>query len=69
MTRRLAVMLLATPFSEPPELCDEQVTRAWNTFAVHAKDYLDKRNAGVRDVKLRARMYKDFESLMSLDCF
>ncbi len=69
MIRAVVTLLLMSSAADQPAVCDEQVTRAWNVFAVHAKDYLDKRQSGVRDVKMRARMVKDFETLMGLDCF
>lgn len=68
MIRVLALLLAATAVDQPSP-CEDQATRAWNTLAVHSKDYLDKRQSGVRDVKLRAQLYKDFEKVFACDCF
>jgi len=66
---RLIVLLLAASAVDQPSTCEDDATRKWNTFAIHAKDYLDAKAGGVFDVKLRARMRKDFEAVMACQCF
>lgn len=68
--KRLAVLMIAAslfaqPVSKPP---DELITR-WNRFAVHSNEYAALLNKGVKDVKLRARLVKDWESLTHCDCW
>lgn len=66
---RLIVLFLAAAAVDQPATCEDDATRKWNTLSVHAKDYLDKRAGGVRDVKLRERMRKDFDAVMDCPCF
>ena len=66
---RVLALLLATTAVDQPSPCEDQATRAWNTFAIHSKDYLDAKAGGVIDVKLRNRLRKDFEAVMACPCF
>ncbi len=67
---RLVVMLLAAATADQStNMCEVEAVTKWNTFAIHAKDYMDARTAGVRDVKMRARMRKEFEAVMACECF
>lgn len=61
----VAVSMAAQPLSAP---MDELVQR-WNHFAIHSNEYAALLNKGVKDVKLRARLMKDWESLTHCDCW
>lgn len=61
----LAVSMAAQPLSAPQ---DELVER-WNRFAVRGNEYAELLNKGVKDIKLRARLTKDWESLTHCDCW
>ena len=69
MIRAVVTLLLLSSAADQPAVCEDDANRKWNTFAIHAKDYLDARTGGVRDVKMRARLRKDFEAVMACDCF
>ena len=67
---KLVVLLLAAATAEQSaDMCELEAVSRWNKLATTSKAYLDKRTAGVRDVKLRAQMRKDFELVMSCECF
>jgi len=66
---RLVALLLLASATDQPSVCEDDANRKWNTFAIHAKDYLDAKAGGVVDVKLRARMRRDFEAVMACQCF
>ncbi len=69
MIRAIVALLLFSYAADQPASCEDDANRKWNTFAIHAKDYLDSKAGGVIDVKLRARMRKDFEAVMACTCF
>ncbi len=60
----VAICLSAQPFADP----DELLTR-WNKFATAGNEYVTLLNKGVRDTKLRARLVKDWESLVGCECW
>lgn len=68
MTRRvfLAVPTVAT---EQIDACELEAVAAWNRFAQTAERYLKLRQDGVRSVRERERMERQFAEVMRKVCF
>jgi hypothetical protein len=59
-----AVSLIAQPLNRP----DELLTR-WNHFALNANAYATGLGHGVKDMRMRARLVKDWDALIRCECW
>ena len=49
--------------------CGDELARRWNKFAGDANAYVAKLNSGVVDVKLRARLDREWRDVTTCGCW
>lgn len=49
--------------------CEFEAIERWNRFVTDANRYIEARNKGVRDVRMRGRLTKELEAALRCECF
>ncbi len=69
--RLAALLLLAVSATAGDywQACEFEAVTRWNQFVTTSARYLELRKAGVRSLKERERLRREFDAVMAHECF